>query len=158
MFGIRRQIKNDGESISLIKLIGQIKQCSSQLTYKFFLQQHPPNSEVNWQKSTFSQFSDSGKLTLETTPSESKIQNDIEELKTLSSNIENFADQCLAHLDKRGFEGKITGQELDDAIKKIDEVTCKYLSLITGEGYPTLKPEITLEWTNIFQVPFQPNT
>jgi len=39
--GIRRHSKTDDDSISLMRLLEQIKQCANQFTYDFYLERYP---------------------------------------------------------------------------------------------------------------------
>ena len=50
--GIRRHVKVDKDSISLMKLLNQLAKSAKQFTYEFYLQQFPLNKgEWEWQKS-----------------------------------------------------------------------------------------------------------
>jgi hypothetical protein len=56
-------------------------------------------------------------------------------------------------LDQRGTEETITYYDLADSIELFNRIACKYIALITGEGYTTLKPSILYDWAKIFSVP-----
>ncbi len=92
--GIRRHMKSKKDSISLMRLLEQIKKCSSQFTYEFYSRCFPSNGG-DWQKSTFRNFSDDKKVI-----SQQKIEADIENLKKIAKIVEDFVDQRIAHLDK----------------------------------------------------------
>ena len=49
---IRRHIKDNEDSISLIKLLKQIKMCANQFTYEFYLSIFPVQ-DWEWQEHTF---------------------------------------------------------------------------------------------------------
>src|SRR5262249_35812948 len=82
------------------------------------------------------------------------VQKDIDDLKSLTAQVEKLADRTLAHLDKRGFDGVVTFGDLDECVGAFDRVVCKYLALIRGSGYATLEPTILADWRQIFRVPF----
>jgi hypothetical protein len=146
---IRSHVKLDNKSISLLRLLMQIRDCAGQFTFQFFLQQFPLDpAYVDWQTVTFAPFSDDGKSV-----SSKIVQRDIETLKTLTTQIEELADRTLAHLDKRGFERTVTFGELDACIDAFDKLVCKYLKLTAGAGYATLEPTILSDWQKIFTVP-----
>lgn len=146
---IRRHMKVDKESISLMRLLQQIFECSDQFTYAIFLEMFPIDpSYVNWQESTFSHFSENG-----INISKAVIARDIEKMKQIGGNLEQFVDREIAHLDKRGYEGTFTGKEIDECISSFDELTCRYLTIITGDGFSTLEASVIFDWKDIFTVP-----
>lgn len=146
---IRSHVKLDNKSISLLRLLMQIRDCAGQFTFQFFLEQFPIDpAYVDWQPVTFAPFSDDGRSV-----SSKIVQRDIEILRTLTIQIEELADRTLAHLDKRGFDGKVTFGELDACVDAFDKLVCKYLKLTAGAGYATLEPTILCDWQKIFTVP-----
>lgn len=145
--GIRRHIKSDDDSISLIKLLEQIKKCAKQFTYDFYLQCYPINGH-EWQRSTFSNFSDDGNVI-----SEQEIENDIQQLKNLGEKVVTLVDRGIAHLDKRGSPRDVTYKDLDDSLDLFNSIACKYITLLTSAGYMSLRPTIQFDWQKIFTVP-----
>jgi predicted small secreted protein len=147
--GIRRHLKIDDNSISLRKLMEQIKKCASQFTFEFYIAQYPINgSYINWQKPTFSQFSHDEKVI-----AEDIIDADLKTLDILGRQIETYVDRQLAHLDKRGWDGRVKSGDMKKMIDQFDALACKYLSLIAAKGYTSLSPTICYDWDRIFQVP-----
>lgn len=146
--GIRRHIKTDDDSISLMRLLEQIRRCASQFTYDFYLERYPIINEHESQKLKFQEFSDDGKII-----SEHKIDSDIQELKTIGSKVSNLVDRIIAHLDKRGTEEEVTYKDLDGSINVFNKITLKYINLITFAGFLSLTPTIQSDWTKIFSVP-----
>jgi hypothetical protein len=100
---IRRHIKVDGDSISLMQLLKQMKQCASQFTYDFYLKRYPVINGREVQKFKFQEFSDDGKII-----SEHKIDNDIQELEKIGRKAAELVDRIIAHLDKRGLKEQVT--------------------------------------------------
>ena len=116
--GIRRHLKINADSISLLQLIEQIGKCAKQFTYDFYISQYPiDKSYVNWQAGTFSQFSHDGKVI-----SEDIIEADLKKVSDLGKKIEAFVDRILAHLDRRGWDGQVTYEDLELMIKQFDEL------------------------------------
>jgi hypothetical protein len=151
---IRSHVKQGDESISLARLLTQIRDCADQFTFRFFLQQFPPDpSYVDWQTVTFAHFSEGGNAV-----SPAIVNKDIDDLKALTAQVEKHADRSLAHLDKRGFDGLVTFGDLDACIDTFDRVVCKYLKLLNGGGYSTLEPTILADWTKLFTVPLDIRT
>lgn len=147
--GVRRHIKTDEDSISLMRLLGQIKKCANQFTYDFYLERYPINrNKFEWQKSMFLNFSKDGKAV-----SEEMVNNDIQQLKNIGSKVSNFVDRGMAHLDKRGYDVKVTFADLRKSIDSFNKIACKYICFIKSEGYFTLEPTIQFDWQKIFTVP-----
>src|SRR5262245_31198759 len=101
---IRSHVKRNRDSISIGRLLDEIRESASQFTFQFYLQQFPKDpSYVDWQTPTFRQFSKNGK-----TISQDILQQDVEQLETLTRKVEQLADRSFAHLDKRGFGDMVT--------------------------------------------------
>lgn len=133
-----------------MKLIRQINDCSDQFTYEFYLEQFPIfTGKPPWQEWTYSIFSDNKKVL-----SNNIIEKDIAELTNIAIKVNKYIDRSVAHLDKRGNTIKLTYNDLTNSVNCFNRITCKYLALITSEGYPTLRPTIQSNWKRIFSLPF----
>lgn len=147
--GIRRHSKNGDESISLMKLLDQLKKSANQFTYQFHLEQYPLKDDgIEWQKKTFEYFSEDGNSL-----SEEIIEEDIQTVKDIAGKVSKYVDRAVAHLDKRGIKEDITYKDITDSVDLFNKITCKYIGLITSEGYETLQPSIQGNWKKIFTVP-----
>jgi hypothetical protein len=147
--GIRRHVKSDKDSISLMKLLDQLQKGSSQFTYEFYLQQFPLQKDKwEWQKSTFAGFSENGQ-----TLSAQMVLEDQEAIRIVAGKVSDFTDRAIAHLDQRGIEEAVTYYDLAESLSLFNRIACKYITLFAGEAYTTLKPTILYDWTKIFLVP-----
>jgi hypothetical protein len=148
---IRRHIKEDDDSISLMRLLKQIKQCASQFTYDFYLRRYPVINGQEVQKSKFQEFSDDGNII-----SEHKIDDDIQELRNIGLKVSDLVDRIIAHLDKRGVKEQVTYNDIEASINILNKMTCKYIRLITNAvaEYSSLEATIQWDWEKIFSVPF----
>ncbi len=91
--GIRRHVKNEKDSISLMRLLDQLLKSADQFTYTFYLQQFPAEKDKwEWQRSTFASFSENLH-----TFSAAMISDDIETIKTIAGKVSNFTDRAIAH-------------------------------------------------------------
>src|SRR5438874_13193289 len=79
--GVRRHVKRDDDSVSLVQILSQMRDCASQLTLDFYLQQFPRTDEDGffWQKPTFKLVSEDGVVA-----SRKLITDDIDKLKLLT--------------------------------------------------------------------------
>ena len=148
--GVRRHIKNDRDANSLVRIMAQMKNCAPQLTFEFFLRRFPREPDgVPWQEWTFKQISFDG-----VSASADLIGQDLEELTRLTTGVEAFVDKQIAHLDRKGLDVRVTFDDLKLAVAKLDDVACKYICLLTGKGYSSLKATVVFDWRKIFTVPF----
>jgi hypothetical protein len=149
LIAVRRQLKDDSRSVSLVRLLKQIGECSQQLTLYFYLRQFPrdPNY-VDWQTPTFGILSADGKMV-----SPDIVKMDLSSLQSVASKIERIADTTVAHLDRRKSKERVTFNELAAAIDGFNLVACKYISFVTSRGSSTLDAEIMGPWDKVFLVP-----
>lgn len=147
--GIRRHVKIDHDSISLMKLLDQLQKSASQFTYEFYLQQFPlEKCDWKWQESAFARFAENGQSL-----SEHMVLEDMETISNIARKISDFTDRAIAHLDQRGFEETVTYDDLADSINIFNRIACKYIALITGDVCATLQATIQSDWAKIFSVP-----
>jgi hypothetical protein len=148
--GIRRHVKDDQESVSFIRLLRQIRDCAHQFTYEFYLTQHPQKvGKSDWQKITFQKLSSNGVHV-----DKKILEADIAETQKINNAIEKYADKIVSHLDKRGFQGKVTYSDLKTSIDNFNKLACKYILVLSGHGYRTLEATFQENWEEIFEYPF----
>jgi len=147
--GIRRHLKDDKESIALLRLMKQMEICASQITYDFYLKTYPKlPGHVYWQPQTFRLLSADGR-----TLSAQVIRKDIDDLQVLNKSIEGLVDRKFAHLDKRGFDGKVSFKDIEQSLDRFDKLACRYICFMTGQGYGSLRAVIQFDWQAIFKKP-----
>ncbi|HEY2786512.1 MAG TPA: hypothetical protein VGJ05_16220 [Fimbriiglobus sp.] len=146
--GIRKHAKND-DSISFRVLLDEVKKCAKQFTYEYYLSLVPAQvREPYVTEKTFALFSVDGK-----TVSESKVQDDIDRLDEVTAKVVTLCDKYLAHLDRKGYQGKVTFDDLDECADVFNELVCKYMKLIKNSGLISLDASIGWDWKAIFRVP-----
>jgi hypothetical protein len=151
LLGVRRHLKSDSDSISFVRLAEQVQRCGPQITFAFYLSRFPLDpSYVSWQAPAFRLLSEDGE-----TVSPAIISRDLDEFKALNRNIEQFTDRTLAHLDKRGSQTGVQLEELGISIAKFNELLCRYICFLTGDGYISLEATILSSWRRIFEVPLR---
>ena len=142
--GIRRHIKSKKDNISLMRLLEQMKECSNQFGNDLFRREcFPlPNGSVTEEGFLNCSFI-----------SKQEIERDISLLKDIAGKVESLVDQRVAHLDKCGYRKDVTYQDIDDSLNVFNKIACRYIALLTGHNYLTLKPEVQYNWKTIFTVP-----
>ena len=174
--GLRRQIKPQKDSVSLVGLLEEIAQNPEELSRNYYrsLSTNPDGSDMN-------QIEMEGQKELEevgiTSTSQLKdliqmddfapysnasgehvcpqmVKDDLNALKSAVEKHEEFADKRIAHRDKGEPEVIPTFGELDDCIKLLDKTYVKYHLLFYAEGTNTLMPTYQYEWKKIFLEPW----
>jgi hypothetical protein len=150
MLAIRRHQKSNPDSISLRRLLEQIRKAADQITFDFYLERfHREQERFDWQTRTFGQISSDGKKV-----SAEIVSADLSLLASLNGDIEGTVDRTLAHLDKRNFDGEVTFEDLRKAVLVLDKVCCRYISFLLAEGYSSLKSTILFDWKKLFRHPW----
>ncbi len=150
---IRRLVKNNKDSISMIRLISQIKDYPSVLSrtrYKdLYRNAHLPESYVNEQ---FEVFAGKGKNRDIINP-EIFIK-DFDELKQKATKIETMVDKRVAHFDQDQTSYiRPTYKEMDECIDLIENLIQKYF-LIFRAGNIDRIPDLGNDWRAIFKEPW----
>ena len=173
---LRRQIRPNKDSISLIGLLDDIAKNPEQLSRSYYrsLCSHPdgPNicqiesegrttlAETGITDSSqlkklinmddFAQYADaSGKHVCP-----QMVKADRDGLKSAVEACEGFADKRIAHWDKDELEDVPTFGELDECIKLLDKTYVKYHVLFYAEWMDTLMPTYQYNWKTVFIEPW----
>lgn len=141
--GIRRHVKSDKDSISLMRLLEQMKECSNQFGDDLFRREFFPLPNRVTKEGFFSCC----------VVSKQEIEKDMALLRDIADKVESLVDQRVAHLDKRGYKEDVTYQDINDSLNVFNKIACRYIALLTGRNYSTLKPEVQYNWKKIFTVP-----
>lgn len=174
--GLRRQIKPQKDSISLVGLLEEIAKTPEELSRSYYrsLCAYPDGSDLIQiemegregleevgitdtsqpkdltQMDDFAPYADaSGKHVCP-----KMVKDDLKALKSAVEKHEEFADKRIAHWDKGEPDVIPTFGELDDCIKLLDKTYVKYHLLFYAEGTDTLMPTYQYEWKKIFLEPW----
>jgi len=149
--GVRRQLKVDDDSISLMRLLEQMAAQAHQITFEFYLTIFPltPDRDPDrfvWQEETFRGFTDD-RVTLSTRI----VNEDMRRARELAAEIEKAADRTVAHLQKGEHKSNVTFDDLRSSIDHFDKLACRYLALITGKGWSSCGAKAVFPWGQIFR-------
>ena len=147
---VRRQIKIQNQSVSLARLLGELADTPEVFSRKRFKEEHPGSWGAD---RFFDKFSGEGALHIDPVP----VKKDLSDLKSIARDLEAFADQRIAHLDKRTLAGSpvtVTFDELDQCLNTLEELTLKYYRLFTAHSISDILPAWQYDWTAIFEIPW----
>ena len=146
VMAIRRQVRADGDSVSLVGLLEDLAENSSFITRAWTRQlyerplasgeRYPQQMAHTLADGTFTQFADSTAAHLD----ETIVRNDIERLSGATSKILGHSDRAVAHDDRRRARDAATFDDLNLAIDMIEEIAKRYLLLLTGESMIQMTP------------------
>lgn len=151
VMGVRRQVKQQKDSISLASLLIDIQdnpQIISLQKFKSLYDESIFDRELA--ESHFSGFK---------TPDADHVDpgmvtRDIASLRDSVKGCEDFADRKLAHSDPRTVAPHPTFNDLHACVDLIEELALKYRLILTAKGGNSLTPIILGNWKAIFKVPW----
>ena len=151
--GLRRQIKPNKDSISLVGLLEELAETPEELSFKYYcsiLSGTTTNQMEAIIKGDFKKYADaSGRHVCP-----QMVMADRDKLKSAVEACEGFADKRIAHRDKDNPDTVPTFGELDECIKLLDKVYVKYHLLFYAEGMSTLMPAYQYDWKKVFLEPW----
>ena len=148
--GVRRQAKADGRSVSLKRFMQEVQKYPSLVSRAHYMSlykgNHPDLIEAG--ESEFDDLAGEGEPHL---PS-ACVGKHLRELDEAVKGIEHYVDRRIAHYDSRGLAHPMpTFDDLNTALKKIEEIVLLYLQLLEGASMNTMLPTIQFDWQNIFR-------
>jgi hypothetical protein len=160
---VRRQVKIDKDSISFARLLKEICDTPEILSRNRFFNLYKGSTVEQYAESigsTVEQYASrdfdkfAGKGENHVNPELIKL--DSEKLKTKAKNCEKYADQRVAHFDKRAMNNIPTFADLDDCIDFLEKLMKKYYLLFRAECLTSILPVYQNNWKAIFREAWLP--
>lgn len=143
--GIRRQIKCDRDSTSLVRLLRELMTSPQLVTrdgYHALCRSLNPSVSFYEVARDFSLFSEPDAAYIDV----HRVEKDLSELQGICEPAVHLADRYIAHKDKRGLEKDVTIEELIAALDVVGKVAKKYYLLFTATDMELyLQPQV-LPW------------
>jgi hypothetical protein len=152
VMGVRRQLKQDKQSISFVRLLQEIIETPHVLSRKRFVALYTGSVVGHLADRDFDQFSGNGKEHIDP----NIVKQDLEKLRELGLKCEEFADKRIAHYDQQAPKNLPTFNELDACIDYLEELLKKYWLLFRAVALLSVLPTWQYDWTEIFQEPWLP--
>ncbi len=171
--GLHRQTKLQKDSISFVRLLGEIAENPEELSRSYFNSRHPDSDGPDLGQVVGG--SDPEKLGVDSSQLKAiikmddfapyadatgayvcpqMVKDDLARVESAVKTQEEFIDKRIAHWDKRKPKVIPTFEELDDCIKLLDQMYVKYHFLFHAESIDTLMPTYQYEWKRIFSEPW----
>jgi hypothetical protein len=146
--GIRRQVKINSQSISLARLLEDIRKNPELVSIENYRTlYHGPIKELA--ESHFEEFKAQDRDHI----APDMIERDIASLREAARSCEGFADRRLAHSDKRKVNPHPNLSDLHNCIDLIRELAEKYRLILTAQNV-SLASSILDDWKAVFRVPW----
>ena len=147
VIGVRRQIKNQKQSISFARLLTEIIENPEKISRKYYCGLYEGSIVADLADGHFDRYC--------IRPGDSYIssvivENDLKELKQITKIVEEFSDRRIAHRDTRTPENLPKFSEIDASIELLDKLYGKYHLLLYADGMDSLLPTYQYDWQEIF--------
>lgn len=152
--GIRRQIKDNKDSISLARLLTDLSKNPGTLTRDYYRSLYKGSGLEDSADQDFDAFFSQGLDYV----CPFVISKDLETLRSAALIIEDFADKRIAHHDKRQPKELPRFHEVDECLTVLDKLCAKYHLLFHASHMDTLAPIYQYDWTEIFNDPWLPKS
>lgn len=150
--GIRRHTDADSRSISLRRMLEDLKQRPSAVNRRAFRALYRRHGRpAGWADATFDRLVGHTHRSL----TAALVQTDIDAISAADARIRLFVNKRLAHAAPRSAIRKIpTFTDADRALEIIDRVLIKYHDLLTGHGLATAYATPQYDWRQVLYKPW----
>jgi hypothetical protein len=142
--GIRRLVEPDKaykRAISLYRLIEDISQNRQAITRDYCVSQWMQKGGLA--ERNFDIFANKGDPLI----SAYKLNRDMKSLQRETQRIRTFTNKYIAHYDLKGRIRRLpTFNDVDEVLKVVDAIFCKYYLLLTRDSMTTHKPVLQYDW------------
>jgi len=146
--GVRRQIKIDSQSISLARLLSEIRDNPEKISRQYYRDLYIGSTVEVLADATFDRLAGGGTSHYP----QIRATRDLAALKTRARECEAFADRRIAHRDTREPTVVPKFSNASRAIKLMDRLWCKYDLLLNANHTDTLMPTFQYDWAEVFDV------
>jgi hypothetical protein len=149
--GIRRQVDERRDSVSLLRLLSDMKRNPTALTRERHRSLYSPeNLKVGLADRCFDKYSGTGKAHADA----NKIEADIEKLKTATAEVKHYVDKSVAHMNASRLTRIPKFRNVDFALNLLEGLLKKYLLLLHADAHTSILPVWQYDWKAIFREPW----
>ena len=147
---VRKLCDRRSDSISLYRLLDEIRRDPSVVTRRTFLQLYSVEDRCLAHRS-FDRIAGTGRARLPA----SVVELDIQVLKRTERGIRRYVNKYAAHLDARNVRRRLpTFADLDSCVDQLHRLYVKYERLLSSRRPNNLLPTWQYEWTRVFRIPW----
>lgn len=150
VIGLRRLLKSDSQSISLVRLLKELIATPSAFPRSYYVGLYRGSLAEEFADRDFDKFARLGAPHIDG----DLVAADLGRFVAACERCEEFADRRVAHRDRREPRQLPTYNEVDACIGLADDLYVKYHLLFTAEAMDSLLPTWQYDWQAIFEVPW----
>jgi hypothetical protein len=153
---VRRQVKDNDDSISLARILRELKEHPRAVAREAFQAVPPELPEpsrtwsLEWSRSFFDTFAAPGRDHVDPTV----VASDLARLQQALEAVERVADRLVAHLDKRPPPERPQPDELHAAVDVLLETFHRYRTLMCRRPWDFNLPASAGDWQSLFRKPW----
>ena len=151
--GVRRQIKVDGDSISLKCFLYEVYQHPYLISRNHYMNLYSNKSALPSEVGNreFDKLAGQGGAYLPV----NTVQQQLDRLISTTKQIEHYVDRRIVHYDKRGLNNQVPKfNDLDNSLKVLEELVKFYWRWLKGDSMTQICPEVQYDWKAIFRFPW----
>ena len=149
--GLRRQIDKDERSISLRRLLEQIKDQPEVLSRtRYVALWDDPVVRKRFADEAFDRFAGSGKPHIDP----AMVEEDCSQLVKMIDGVKGYVDKRVAHYDREGPTTVPTFADLNECLDFVEDLLIKYLAVFRAESWRSVLPVWQHDWKQIFRHPW----
>ncbi|MCI0427012.1 MAG: hypothetical protein L0Z46_03225 [Nitrospiraceae bacterium] len=152
VIGMRRQLKVDSQSISLARILTEMAETPDVISRKYYKGLYSGSVVEGFADGDFDKFSGPGAQHI----SKKMVLEDLKKLRDAGRKLEEYADQRVAHRDKREVKSPPLFRDGDAFIELLDKLYVKYHLLFHASSMDSLMPTYQYDWQEIFREPWIP--
>ncbi len=165
VMAIRRQVDEDGRTLSLRRLMGQLEQHRSEMTRSWFVERWLRGVDVQADdfrtratvqvhrrkaNEAFDRFTDTpGGPVL----SGRRLQDDRSELLEITEAVVRYANATVAHSERGPGDVGVTYAEFHRSVARLGEMLQRYVLLVSQDGLVSATPVVQRDWKGPFRKP-----
>ncbi len=151
--GLRRQIDKDQRTISLRRLLEEIRDQPEVLSRERYVALwDEPAIRKRFAAEAFDKFAGPGKPHIDP----AMVEEDCSQLVKKIEGMKEYVDKRIAHYDKEGPTMLPTYADLDECLEFVEDLLKKYLAIIRADVRRQILPTWQYDWKQIFRHPWIP--
>jgi len=143
--GVRRQVKNDKQSVSLRRVLEEIRAYPWLISRESYLKHFEDSPDYLRERGEeeFAELADKGGSHIDP----AIVERDIADLTSAAERIERYADRRVAHYDLRGIGGRTpTFGDLRRCLQTFERIYKRYFVLLKGASLEGILPAFQFDW------------
>jgi hypothetical protein len=151
--GIRRQLDERSDVISISRLLAEIETCPHVLSRdRYRAIRKTSGSTRPLADLEFDRFAGKGKPFVD----RALVRKDLDKLRAKAAVVKKYTNKAVAHVDEKGPAAVPTFSDIDECLTLLEELVKKYYLVFRAIGVVSVLPTWQYDWKAIFREPWIP--